>query len=111
VCFLSSYWNSSATATDNIFIGTSKFTNYITPPLFNGLSNHDAQLIMIYDIDLKFQKAKTKTIMKIDKYTMHDFQIKLSFDSWESVFENDNIDTTSNSFLNTYLRIFYPSSP
>lgn len=111
VCFPSSCQNSSATATDNIFIETSKFANYITSPLFYGLSNHTAQLIMIYDIDLKFLKAKTKTVTKIDKYTMYDFQIKLSFDSWESLFENDNIDTMSNSFLNTYLRIFYSSFP
>jgi hypothetical protein len=38
---------SSATATDNIFIDTSQFANYITSPPFNGLSNHNAQLIMI----------------------------------------------------------------
>ena len=37
--------NKSATAVDNIFIGTSKFPNYVVSPLYNGLSDHDAQLI------------------------------------------------------------------
>jgi hypothetical protein len=40
---------------------------------------------------------------------MFDFQIKPSVESWERVFENDDIDRESNSFLNTYLRIFYSS--
>jgi len=40
---------------------------------------------------------------------MFDFQIKPSVESWDSVFENDDIDRVSNSFLNTYLRIFYSS--
>jgi len=111
VCFPTRYQNSSAMATDNIFIDTSKYANYITSPQFNGLSNNDAQFIMIYDTDSKFQKDKTKTIRKNNKYTMFDFQIKPSFESWESVFENDDIDTLSNSFLNTYLRIFYSSFP
>jgi len=66
VCFPTRYQNSSATANDNIFIDTSKFANYITSSQFNGLSNNDAQFIMIYDNDLKFQKEKTKTISKTD---------------------------------------------
>jgi hypothetical protein len=42
---------------------------------------------------------------------MFAFQIKPSFESWETVFENDDIDTMYNSFLNTYLTIFYSSFP
>jgi hypothetical protein len=37
--------NKSATAIDSIFIDTSKFANYVISPLYNGLSDHDAQLI------------------------------------------------------------------
>jgi hypothetical protein len=36
--------NNSVTVID-IFIDTSKFANYVIPPLFNGLSDHDVQLI------------------------------------------------------------------
>jgi len=38
---------------------------------------------------------------------MFDFQTKLSFESWESVFENN--DRHYISVLNTYLRILYSS--
>jgi hypothetical protein len=37
--------NKSATAIDSIFIDTSKPANYVISPLYNGLSDHDAQLI------------------------------------------------------------------
>ena len=37
--------NKSATAIDNIFIDTSKFAHNVVSPLYNGLSDHVAQLI------------------------------------------------------------------
>jgi hypothetical protein len=42
----------SSTATDNIFIDTYKFINYTASPLRNGLSDHDAQLLIINDVNL-----------------------------------------------------------
>jgi hypothetical protein len=35
---------------DNIFINTYKFTNFIVYPIINGLSDHDAQSLIIQDI-------------------------------------------------------------
>ena len=35
----------------------------------------------------------------------------LSQECWETVFLNDNVNTTFNNFLNTYLRIFYSCFP
>lgn len=64
-------------------------------------------LSLLYDTDSKFQKEKCKTIREIDKYIKFDFQIKLSFESWESVFENN--DRLYVSVLNTYLRKLYSS--
>jgi hypothetical protein len=42
---------------------------------------------------------------------MADFVMKLSYETWDTVFSNVDIDTKLNSFLNTYLRIFYSSFP
>jgi hypothetical protein len=39
--------NGSATAIDNIFIDASRQGNYVIYPLFNVLSDHDAQLIVL----------------------------------------------------------------
>jgi len=47
VYFPTTLQNKSATATDNIFIDTSKFAHYVISPLYNGLSDHDAQLIKV----------------------------------------------------------------
>jgi len=38
--------------------------------LFNGLSDHNANLVRINDIDLKILNDKPKNIRKIDKYTV-----------------------------------------
>ena len=38
----------SATVSDNIFIDTSKMGNYSISPIINGLSDHDAQLIILH---------------------------------------------------------------
>ena len=43
----------SSTAIDNIFIDTYKFINYTVSPLHNGLSDHDAQLLIINDVNLQ----------------------------------------------------------
>jgi hypothetical protein len=42
---------------------------------------------------------------------MADIVMKLSYEPWGTVFSNVDIDTKFNSFLNTYLRIFYSSFP
>lgn len=63
------------------------------------MSNHDAQLIVISDIGLKIQNGKPKTIRKIDKYSMSDFQIELSFETWDSIFGNNDVNTMFSSFL------------
>jgi hypothetical protein len=111
VYFPSRLQNNSATAIDNIFVDTSKFSNYVIYPLFNGLSDHDAQLIKLRDIDLKIQNVNVKSIRKTDTYSMLDFQYKLSFETWNSVFDDNDVNTMFNSFLNIYLRIFYSSFP
>ena len=45
----------SNTAIDNIFIDTYKFTNYTFFSLHNGLSDHDAQLLKINEVNLQQQ--------------------------------------------------------
>ena len=43
----------SSTAIDNIFLDTCNITNYTIPPLYNGLSDHDAQLLTLNDVNTK----------------------------------------------------------
>jgi hypothetical protein len=59
---------------NNIFIDTSEFPNYVVSPLYNSLSDHDAQLIKLSDnIDIKVQTFKFKIIRRIDTYSVLNF--------------------------------------
>jgi len=101
--------NKSATAIDNIFIDTSKFSNYVVSPLHNGLSDHDARLIKLNDIDIKIQNPKFKIIRRTDTYSVFNFRYKLSFEIWNSIFDSNDVNSMLNSFLSIYLRSFYSS--
>jgi hypothetical protein len=106
--------NQSSTAIDNIFIDIYKFINHTVFPLHNGLSDHDAQLLIIKDINLLLQNHSIHTARNINKYSIKEFKIRLSYESWNSIFgNNDNMDVDSffNLFLNNYLTIFYTSFP
>ena len=46
-----------------------------------------------------------------NKYTMAEFQNNLSYESWDQVSDSNNVNKIFNSFLNTYLSIFYASFP
>jgi hypothetical protein len=50
-------------------------------------------------------------IRKINEYTINDFLLKLSYETWDTVFSTDNVNDMVNSFLDTYLKIFYSSFP
>jgi hypothetical protein len=75
------------------------------------LADHDAQLIKLSNVDLKIQNANVKIMRKFDAYSILDFQYKLSFETWSSVFDDNDVNTMFNSFLSVYLRIFYSSFP
>jgi hypothetical protein len=104
----------SSTAIDNIFIDNYKFINYTVSPLHNGLSDHDAQLLIINYVNPQLQNHHIYTIRNINYYSIEEFKTRLSYESWDSVFGyNGNIDVAIlfNSFLNNFLRIFYTSFP
>jgi len=48
---------------------------------------------------------------KIDGNSISKFTFLSSFENWEDVFLEENVNTIFNNFLNTYLRIFYASFP
>jgi hypothetical protein len=58
--------SNSTMAIDNIFIDVSNHENYIMLPLFNGLSDHDAQLIILNYIKVGIKNVRSKQIRKID---------------------------------------------
>jgi hypothetical protein len=101
----------SISAIDNIFIDNSKLEKYNLTPFSNGLSDHEAQFLEIYNINPELQNQQQKLIRRIDNHSMADFIMKLSYETCDTVFNNANIFIKFNYFLNTYLRIFYSSFP
>jgi len=103
--------NNSRSATDNTFIDTTQFEMYTTGSIVNGLWDHDAQMLELHVVNLnsKTHNYKTITIRNTDFNSINEFKDKLSSELWQNVFENDNkdVDSISNSFLNTYLQNFH----
>ena len=109
--FPTSVQNTSATAIDSIFIDVSQFESYTITPVINGRSDHVAELLTI-NTDYSFVPThRSKTVTKINKYTISDFIDKLGCKSWDAIFNSEDINAVFNSFLNIYLRIFYSSFP
>ena len=103
--------NISMTAIDNSFIDKYRNENFTINPLPNGLSDHYAQVLVFNNINI--QNPTTYPIIRrnINKFTISEFKLRLSYESWDNVFNDDNVNTVLNNFLNTYKRIFYHSFP
>ena len=101
--------NCSSTAIDNIFIDKFKNTSFTTNPLPNGLLGHDAQILILHNIKIQNLEAHHYTKRQINEFAISEFKLNLSCESWDEIFSKDNVDSVFNSFLNTYLRIFYHS--
>jgi hypothetical protein len=78
----------SSTTIDNIFIDTYKFTNYTVLPLHNGLSDYDAQLLKINDVNLQQQNHQNYSIRNINKHSIEEFKTRLSYETWDIIFNN-----------------------
>ena len=102
--------NTYATAIDNIFNDISQFESYTTTPILNGLSDHDDQLLIISTDYSHKPIYKSKTVRKINKYMISDFNT-LSNKLWDTTSNSDNVNVTFNSFQNIYSLIFYSSFP
>jgi hypothetical protein len=48
---------------------------------------------------------------KISKYTIADFQLQLSHETWEQVFDGNDVNKIFNYVLNIFLRNYYSSFP
>jgi hypothetical protein len=74
-----------------IFSLISKMNDYEIIPLINGPSQHDAQLIILNNIQNQAYEKQFYFKRNINKYTITDFQIKLNYETWGYVFNGDDI--------------------
>ena len=96
--------NGSSTAIDNFFIDISQ--NYTIKPLVNGMSDHDAQLLVMENVKIPTQELTTSYIRHFNDHSVHDFLLRISMENWEDVFAGNDSNIIFNKFLDTYLKIF-----
>jgi hypothetical protein len=100
--------NQSNTPIDHIFRDNHKFTKYTVFPIYNGLSDHDAQLLIIKDINLQTVNHCSYSIRNTNKYSTEKFKIRMRYESWDSIFSNnDNMDVDS---FNIFLKKLFKNS-
>jgi len=90
--------------------------SYVTFPLSNALSDHEAQCIILnkFFLETRVKSGKYKNKLKgrlIMSETVSYFQEQLSQESWENVFSTNDINRSSNKFLSTFLIKFEASFP
>jgi hypothetical protein len=101
-------------AISNIFIDNYNFAKHNVSPTYKGLSDHDSQLSTIKNINLQTVNHHSYSIRNVNNYSMEEFKIRLSYESWDSIFSNNDnmaVDLLFNIFLNNCLRIVYISFP
>jgi antitoxin component of RelBE/YafQ-DinJ toxin-antitoxin module len=97
VNFATRIQNDSRTAIDNIFVDCIRFSSSSTSPIINGLSDHDAQYLMINNIaaagNLMPFKQRTR---KVNNETIMQFQFLLKSETWESVHKDNDANNKFN---------------
>ena len=101
----------STTATDSTFTDITRMGNYSICPINNGLSDHDAQPIILHSFNSRPPMKKCTLITKINEHTINDFLFKLSYETRDTIFSTDDVNKTFSHFLDSYLKIFYSSFP
>jgi hypothetical protein len=64
----------------------------------NGLSDHEAQFLTSHLTPTTNKDNHTNFIRNINNCIVYDFQIKLSYENWEPVYNSDDINASFNSF-------------
>jgi hypothetical protein len=96
---------------DNIFINTLNKNSFSVYPCINGLSDHDAQIIVLHNIAIMTYEKQLFFCLRFNEAESTDLTIKLSYESWEDVLSYKDVNMSFNKFLNIYLTIFYSSFP
>jgi len=99
--------NISTSLIGNIFIDVS--SNYTIQPHINGLSDHDAQLLVLEKFAPTISSYETNYIRNINQCTLAEFHFLLSWEQWEDVLGAVDVNIMFNNFITTYLRCYYSS--
>jgi len=85
--------SNSFSTIDNFFINNSYLTNFDVSPLINGLSDHNGQLLTL-QLARQYTRDQGMYYYKrlVTRTTIDDFLLKLSLETWASVFEVNDVN-------------------
>ena len=92
-------------------INTFKYNNFTVYPWINGMSDHDAQIIVLHDITNLNVDNHFYFMRNLNTSSVLELNIQLTYEPWKNDFAYDNVNLSCNNFLNTYLRLFHSSFP
>jgi hypothetical protein len=100
-------YNNKGTLIDSIFFENMKYNCILLYPLENGLSNHNAQILILENIKIPLQKPAHKNKIRVtDDQTIAKFQVLLKEEMWDTVYNADNVNRMFNNFHCILLRYF-----
>jgi hypothetical protein len=68
--------------------------------------DNDALLITLTNSYLPIKNIEPLFIRNINENTTAEFQLQLSWEQWDNVFGDNDVNKLFNNFLNTFLRCF-----
>jgi hypothetical protein len=78
----------------------------------NGLSDHNAQIIILGNIEKPSRKVALKNKNRvIDAQTIAKFQLLLKEETWDIVYDTEDVNSMFNNFHGIFLRHFEHSFP
>jgi hypothetical protein len=58
---------------------------------------------------METQTSETRIIRNFNRYCIHDFNTKLSYEVWDKIFGDNDVNKIFNNFHDSVLRIFHSS--
>ena len=100
------------TLLDVSFVDTSICTKIESIPFVNGLSDHDAQITCLHQINTATQKVIRKKKLRIfNNHTIGHFQKLLQNETWEQIYDASCINVAFNKFQEILVRHYETSFP
>jgi hypothetical protein len=102
----------TSTAIDNIFIDRARVNSFKVTSVSNRLSDHDAQcLVLLNNLNLERQTTNRIITRLVDKNSIAEFLNNLTNETWEGIYELNDVNEIFNLVIQTYLLVYESSFP
>jgi len=103
-------YNNSISTIDNVFINLTNQSRFSVYPCINGLSDHDAQIMVLHDMVNMTHEKHLFFCRRFNDVAITDLNIELSYESWEDVLSYKDVNMSFDKFLNIWLHFFFEFS-